>query len=286
MWSGTAESPLRDQIEDILQRAVVEADFSGVCLVKRGDETVYERAFGLAHRGFGIANTPATRFDIASITKLFTAVAIIQLVEREIIGLDTPVMPFLGRTGTPISDAVTVFHLLTHTSGIADDADEEAGEDYELLFVDNPNYAIRQTVDFLPQCSCKEAMFAPGEGVRYNNCAFILLGLMIEKATGISYREYVKEHIFRRAGMRDADVCAMDAVCPNLAEGYKKATADSGDVRWMKNIYSHPPIGSPDGGATVTALDLDTFLRAIAAGVLVSAASGRAVLSPQVHRCS
>ncbi|MBA2248036.1 MAG: beta-lactamase family protein, partial [Chloroflexia bacterium] len=99
-------------------------------------DTVYHRAFGLAHRGFAIPNRTSTRFDIASITKLFTAVAVLQLIERGAFNLETAVMPYLGRGGTKIADDVTVFHLLTHTSGIADDADEEAGESYEALFVD------------------------------------------------------------------------------------------------------------------------------------------------------
>lgn len=273
---------MQDRIDQILQRAASEADFSGVCLVTRGDETVYHRAFGLAHRGFGITNTTATRFDIASVTKLFTATAIMQLVERELIRLETRVMPFLERADTVISDAVTVFHLLTHTSGIAEDADEEAGEDYELLFIDKPNYAILKTVDFLPQCSCKEAVFAPGEGVRYNNCAFVLLGLVIERSTGVSYRDYVTEHIFRRAGMPGADFCAMDGVCPDLAEHYKRVTHDDGTTAWRKNIYSYPPVGSPDGGATVSALDLDIFYRAIANRSLLGEDAAGHLLTPKV----
>ena len=273
---------MHTHIEDILRRAVDDSGFSGVCLVKRGEETVSHRAFGLAHRGFGIANQTSTRFDIASITKLFTAVAVMQLVEREQFGLDTAVMPYLEREDTKISDAVTVFQLLTHTSGIADDADEEAGEDYELLFADRPNYSIRTTEAFLPQFAFKDPVFPPGKGVRYNNCAFVLLGLMIERATGLAYRDYVRDHIFRRAGMNGADFCAMDGVDPNLAEGYKKVTRVDGTVEWRKNIYSYPPIGSPDGGATVTAIDIDTFIRAVRDGRLLNAASTRAMLTPHV----
>ena len=260
---------VRDQIDDVLERAARDAHFSGVCLVTRGSDIVYHRAFGLAHLGYGIPNTLSTRFDIASVTKLFTATAIMQLIEQERLALDTAVMPFLERGDTAISDAVTVFQLLTHTSGIADDADEEAGESYEALFTDKPNYAIRQTVDFLPQFAWKVPVFAPGEGVRYNNCAFVLLGLMIEKVSGTSYREYVKKHIFCPAGMRGADFCAMDGISPDLAEHYKRVTHDDGTMEWRKNIYSYPPIGSPDGGATVTALDLDTFIRAALAGKLL-----------------
>ncbi len=153
---------MHDAIHTLLQRQATNSDFSGVCLVKRGEEEIVHVAYGLAHHGFGISNTTGTRFDIASVTKVFTAAAVMQLVDRGEFALDTRVMPFLGITGTKISDDVTVFHCLTHTSGIADDADEEAGEEYEALFRDTPNYSIRETCDFLPQFAYKPALFAPG----------------------------------------------------------------------------------------------------------------------------
>jgi CubicO group peptidase (beta-lactamase class C family) len=275
---------MRDDILAILERHHAGSDFSGVCLVRQGDTEIVHQAFGLAHRGFAIPNTVGTRFDIASVTKVFTATAIMQLVDRAQIALDTRVMPFLGIEGTRISDEVTVYHLLTHTSGIADDADEEAGEDYELLFVDKPNYSIRETRDFLPQFAWKEPVFAPGEGVRYNNCAFVLLGLVIEKVSGLPYRDYVRRNIFARAGMIGADFCAMDGVHARFAEHYKRIEGADGSVAWRKNIYSYPPIGSPDGGATVTALDLDLFLRAIMSHSLLSEEASAQMLRPHVKR--
>ena len=233
---------MRDAILAIIDRYEAEADFSGVVLVRQGDEDVVHEARGLAHRGFGIPNTVETRFDTASVGKIFTAAAIMQLVDRGELTLDTRVMPFLGIDGTRISDDVTVYHCLTHTSGIGDDADEEAGEDYELLFVDKPNYSIRETRDLLPQFIHKASNFAPGEGVRYNNVAFVLLGLVIEQATGMSYRDYVRRHVFAPAGMIEADFCAMDGTCPRFAEHYKKiehedGTVTGGPFRYLKVAF-------------------------------------------------
>ena len=91
---------------------------------------------------------------------------------------------YLGLEGTVISPDVTVRHLLTHTSGIGDDADEEAGESYEEVWRDRPNYSVREAVDFLPQFVHRAPNFAPGQGCRYNNCGYVLLGLMVERATG------------------------------------------------------------------------------------------------------
>jgi CubicO group peptidase (beta-lactamase class C family) len=275
---------MHDAILDILDRYHAEEDFSGVCLVRQGNRDLVHQAYGLAHRGFGIPNAVTTRFDVASVTKLFTAAAIMQIVDDGRLALDARLMPLLGLSGTAVSDDVTIFHCLTHTSGIGDDADEEAGEDYELLFVDKPNYSLRETADFVPQCTSREPNFPPGECDRYNNCAFVLLGLVIEKVTGMPYRNYVRRHIFASAGMASADFCAMDGICENFAEHYKRIEIPGGETLWRKSIYSYPPIGSPDGGATVTAEDLDRFIRAIRDNRLMRSTASRQLLSPQVKR--
>jgi CubicO group peptidase (beta-lactamase class C family) len=86
----------------------------------------------------------------------------------------------LGLEGTPFSKEINVLHLLTHTSGIGDDADEEAGERYEDLWKTKANYSVIETSDFLPQFVNKPANFPPGEGCRYCTCGYVLLGLLIE----------------------------------------------------------------------------------------------------------
>lgn len=275
---------MQPDILSLLDRHHAEAGFCGTVLIRRGDEDIVHRGYGSAHRGFSIANGPGIRYDIASITKIFTAAAVMQLVDAGTIALDTPVMPYLDIDGTRIGDDVTVFHCLTHTSGIADDADEEAGEDYELLFVDKPNYSIRETRDFLPQFAHKDPVSRPGERPRYNNVAFVLLGLVIEQASGLSYRNYVRQRIFIPAGMTGADFCAMDGTCANLAEHYKRIEHDNGDIEWRKNIYSYPPIGSPDGGATVRPDDLARFIRALRQNSLMSEEASAQILRPHVKR--
>ena len=224
------------------------------------------------------------RFDTASITKLFTSVATLQLIDRGLLSLDTGVIDFLGLKDTAISTDVNVFHLLTHTSGIGDDAEEEAGEDYADLWISKPNYSVTETVDFLPQFVHKPPNFAPGQGCRYCNCSFILLGLVIEQITGFSYRDYVRRNIFAPAHMVDTDFLRMDRVHEKVAEGADPIRDEEGNViAWKKNIYSYPPIGSPDAGALVTAADLDRFLRAVQTGKLLSPKQTQAFLTPQVH---
>jgi len=258
--------------------------FSGVVFITRGNTELYSGAFGSASRAWKIRNTLDVRFDTASITKLFTTVGILQLIDQKLLTFETSAIDYLGLEGTKISKDVNVFHLLTHTSGIGDDCEEEDGEVYEDLWKTRPNYSIRNTEDFLPQFIYKEPNFPPGRGCRYCNCSFVLLGLMIEKATGISYRDYVRKHIFEKAGMNHSDFLDMAHVNENVAEGSDPIRNDAGKIiGWKKNIYSYPPIGSPDSGAYVTARDLDRFLRVGQSGKLLSQELKEALFMPHVH---
>jgi len=263
-------------------REAIDA-FSGVVRVTVGGDERFAGAYGFASRSWRVRNTLDTRFDTASITKLFTAVATLQQVDAGAFGLDTSAVGYLGLEGTAISPDVTVRHLLTHTSGIGDDADEEAGEAYEDIFRTRPNYSVLETADFLPQFVHRPPNFAPGEGCRYNNCGYVLLGLMVERATGRAYRDVVRDDVFAPAGMSDSGFPRVDRVNERLAEGADPIRdAASAIVGWKRNIYSFPPIGSPDSGAVVTAADLDRFLRAVREGRLLSAGSTAAFLTPQV----
>lgn len=209
--------------------------------------------------------------------------AILQLIDQGRLTLDTGVIDFLQLGDTAISRDVTVYHLLTHTSGIGDDADEEAGESYEALWQDRPTHTVRETHDFLPQFLHKPPNFAPGEGCRYNNVSFILLGLIIEQLSGQSYRDYVQTAIFEPLGMRRTEFVSMDGVYDQVAEGYAPVyNAQGGLYGWRKNIYAYPPIGSPDGGAYTTVHDLDRFIRALRAGELLSETLTQALFTPQV----
>jgi len=142
-----------------------QSRFSGVALITRGDLQLYAGAFGYASRPWKIRNSLDTRFDTASVTKLFTSVATLQLIDRGLLTFDTGVVDFLALEGTAISKDVNVFHLLTHTSGIGDDAEEENGESYEDLWKTKANYSVTTTADFLPQFIHKPSNFPPGQGL-------------------------------------------------------------------------------------------------------------------------
>lgn len=253
-------------------------DFSGVVLVKRGDMTVFEAASGLATQRWGIPNTMDTRFDVASITKLFTSVAVLSLVGKGDLDLETSIHHYVDLEGTTIGADVTLLHLLTHTSGIADDADEEAGEVYSDLFVDTPNYSVIETKDYLPQFAFKEPLAPAGTQCRYCNVGYILAGLAIERVTGVSYRQYVFDEVMTRAGMLDSGFYDRRDAAPRVAEGW-----DLIDGTWVQNIYSYPPIGSPADGAHVTAADLARFIQAVRNGDLLNDEYTSEFFTPQVE---
>ena len=258
---------------------LADHEFSGVVLVRRGKTVVYEAATGLATQRWGVPNTMDTRFDTASITKLFTSVAVLQQVVAGNLDLEASIHHYVDLQGTRIPIEVNLLHLLTHTSGLADDADEEAGEDYAELWIDKPNYSVMETADFLPQFAYKEPLEDPGVDCRYCNVGYILAGLALEKVTGTSYRQYVFDEVFAKAGMTESGFYDRRDAAPRVAEGWDK----NDEGKWVENIYSYPPIGSPDGGAHVTAGDLIEFIQAVRAGKLLDAAHTEEFFLPQVE---
>lgn len=272
---------MREVIEKICTKYAKEENFSGVSLLKRKDEVIFEKAYGYANRSFQIPNEINTRFDTASITKVFTAAAILQLVQQKKLSLNDKITEIIDLSDTKIPRDVTIEQLLNHTSGIADDAEEEAGEEYSALFKESPNYAIRECKDFLPNFAYKEPNFKAGTDVRYCNCSFVLLGLVLEKLTEIGYREYVETNIFEKAGMKDSGFFAMDGIHENVAEGYKSIRDSHNQIiGYQKNIYSYPPIGTPDGGAYTTAEDMNRFLTAINKGLILNKKHAKILMQP------
>ncbi|MEG0470280.1 MAG: serine hydrolase [Longicatena sp.] len=251
---------MSEKIKELFDSYVNEHNFSGVALIKRGDNTTFEFTSGYAHKGYQISNHIHTRFDTASITELFTASGIVLLESEGKLRFTDKIHDLVDLSNTEIPTDVEIRHLLTHTSGIADDADEESGEDYSALFVDSPNYAFCENKDFLKNFAYKKSNFKAGTAVRYNNCAFVLLGLVIEKISGKGYREFITERIFKPFGMQSTLFHAMDHIGENIAEGYY---FNQTEQIWKKNIYSYPPIGTGDSGAYTTVYDLDRFIRTL-----------------------
>ena len=228
-----------------LDTAIRGSGFTGVVVVRHAGAIVFSEAYGYATPRWQIPNRVDTRFDTASITKLFTSVAVLQQVGAGRLDLDASIHSYVDLSGTTISDAVTLRHLLTHTSGIADDADEEAGEIYAELFVNKPCYALMETADFLPQFAHKPALAEPGTQARYCNASYVLAGLALERVVDESYRSYVTREVFQRAGMTTAGFFDRRDAVPGVAEGW-----DLVDGGWRSNIFSYPRSGHRTAGPT------------------------------------
>lgn len=262
-----------------------ENAFSGVVKIQRDNETLFEQAVGLANRAFSIANQLDTRFRIASITKMFTAVAVLQLIEQERVTLQTRIKPLLGLDGSGVPENATVFHLLTHTSGMADYFDENqyGMDDFAAMWETIPCQSLRCPADYVPLFIDQPPQFAPGEKFNYNGAGYIVLGLLIEQLSGLSYPGYIQRHIFDVAGMRQTGFFSFADVVTNVAEGYLPVKDETGAIMgWQRNIYATTAHGAPDGGAFSTADNLLAFLAAVRANRLLSSEMTKTFLTPHV----
>jgi CubicO group peptidase (beta-lactamase class C family) len=264
----------RADLDRLLRQWEVERDLSGTVLVTEGGRTVFEGCYGHADRAAGVPVEPRTRFALASITKLFTAVAVADLVAQGRLGFHDAVVDVLPAERRPatLRPDVTVHHLLTHTSGIADYAEEDEDTpgyvaDYGALWVDRPTYRMLRPADFLPLFGDLPPYRAPGERWQYCNAGYVVLGLVVEDVTGRPYTEVVEDRVFRRAGMAASGFFRLDEALPDVAVGYLPRTGP--DQPWRTNIYSVPVVGGADGGAYSTARDLDLFLHRLADGSLL-----------------
>lgn len=243
--------------------------FSGTVLVARGGDIVYAEAFGEANKDHHVANILETRFNIGSIGKTFTGVAIMQLVERAKLELAAPVVRYLPNF--PYGDDITIHHLLSHTSGLAN-------------YMAHPEYRsrmaqLRQIDDLLPLIYDQELVFdTPGEAYSYSNSGIVVLGAVIEKVTGQPYPQYVHDNILAPAGMTDTGINFWDRVVPNRAMGYTKSF--SGQI--SSAIFLVPP-ASADGGIETTVLDMLKFDRALNGETLLSDDSKARMFTPNLR---
>jgi CubicO group peptidase (beta-lactamase class C family) len=252
--------------------------FSGVVDVRREGEVLFQSACGLASPRWDVPNTLDIRFDVASISKLFTSVAVLQLVAAGRLDLDASIHEYADLTSTTIAPGVTLRHLLTHTSGIADIAEEDEGENYAEVFRVVPCHTIVTPRDFLPLFANKPPHFAPGSGSRYCNAGYIVAGMAVEYASGQGFRDYVEAEVLARADMTRSGYFDKRYAVPDLAEGFDPTD----DGRLEQNLYAYPPQGAPDGGAFCTAGDLHAFFAALRDGQLLPADLTDDFLTPQV----
>jgi len=254
-----------EDIEAEVQKQNSLLPFSGVIELRKSNRPIYKRAFGMANRSDSIPNNIATRFAIASGCKIFTAVAICQLIEKGVIAFDSRLKDCLDLEFPNFDPDVRVYHLLTHSSGIPDYFNEENDDDYEALWKDRPMYNLRAPGDFLPMFQNGSMRFKPGTRFGYSDSGYIILGLIIEQNSGLQFKDYIQENIFNPAGMTDSGYFATDRLPERTAYSY----IEDDDGNWRTNFFAVPIIGAPDGGAFTTVDDLAKFWLAFHDGILL-----------------
>jgi D-alanyl-D-alanine carboxypeptidase len=279
-----AASADAEQIAETLRRllaTLAEADqFSGAVLLARGDETLVAQAHGAASASFGVANRVDTRFNIGSMGKMFTAVAVAQLVDRGRLAFDDALTRHLPEYPVGAARADTLHQLLAHTAGVGD----FFGEAFFYAAKDR----FRTVDDLVPLVRDAARAFEPGQRWGYSNGGYVLLGAVVERASGRSYAEYVRENIHEPAGMTATDAGALDEIAPNLAGGYTHlavrytnpgiALGPAPSPR-RSNQYMIPMTGGPAGGSYSTVGDLVRFAGALRGRVLLPAGPAETVLA-------
>lgn len=236
--------------------------FSGVVLIAQNGAPVVERAYGMADREAGRPNDIETAFNIGSINKLFTAIAMRQLAAAGKLNLDSS----LGKAWPdyPNRDArrVTIRQLLEHKSGI--------GGDIFAAPTGRTRHDLRTLADFLPLFVNEPLRFEPGARQEYSNAGFIVLGLLVERLSGERYTDYVRRHIYEPAGMTRTGHWPVDSLPSNTAIGYVQGAERRENAQWVRNTDRLPGRGSSAGGGYSTAHDLLRLLNALRAGKIAS----------------
>jgi CubicO group peptidase (beta-lactamase class C family) len=258
MKSAANDAALGVELNRYLDGLAAADSFSGTVLVAKDGKPVFTKAYGMANKEKATPNNLETKFDLGSMNKMFTAIAIAQLAERGKLSFTDTIGKYLpDYPNKSIADKVTIHHLLTHTSGM--------GSYFNQKFFANIN-SLRTVPDYLPLFADEPLAFEPGAKWQYSNSGFVVLGLIIEKISGQSYYDYVREHIFKPAGMNNTDSYERDRVIPNLAIGYTRAgengRPDPAAPR-RANTAMRPPKGSPAGGGYSTVDDLLKFSLAL-----------------------
>jgi len=264
--TGAPGSPATWRSLDAALKAEAAAgQFSGAVLVARDGDPVLDAGYGLADRATGTANTPATRFCIASIGKLFTAVAIGQLAEQGKLAFDAPVGDYLAGLPAAIAAHVTIGELLDMTSGLGN----------TVLGRANPPRTLAAMVALIGR---EPLAFTPGSRVSYSNDGFILLGAVVQRLSGESYAGYLARHVLGPAGMTDTGYATYQPQrVPEMAHGY----ALTGST--LTDISGRPQIANPSGGAYSTTGDLLKFAVAVLDHRLLSPAMTAEILTPRVN---
>jgi len=245
-------------LDDRLSRRAADSLLSGAILVAHDGRPVFGRAYGIADRRSNRPNTLDTRFTLASMGKMLTATAIAQLVEQGRVALDSPIVRYLpDYPNQRFARTATVRHLLSHRSGL--------GSYWNRLY-EQRRATLTTVASHLPLFAADSIPFAAGARFRYSNAGFQVLGLIIERVSGQSFYDYVREHVFAPAGMTSTGYYGPSGEVAGGAVGYSRSGPNA---PWRDNLGSREIKGGPAGGGYSTVGDLLRFAQALTDGRLM-----------------
>jgi CubicO group peptidase (beta-lactamase class C family) len=243
------------KIDELMTLCSSAGQFNGSALVVENGKVIYRKSFGYANLEWNIPNTPDTKFRIGSITKSFTAILVLQLVEQGKLNLEAKITNYLPNFPKKTGDKITVNQLLTHTSGLPD---------YNNVpdFFRMVQSGLLSQDEILKRISEYDLLFEPGTKFGYSSDGYILLGAMIEKVTGKPYQQVLEENILNPLRMKNTGYSRRDLVLEKRASGYRKRLSG----------YENPLyyVESPAAGMYSTVDDLYLWEQALYAGTLLS----------------
>lgn len=266
----------KDTLKKFLEDLADKDQFSGAVLVTQNNQTAFEYVSGFANKEKEIKNTIDTQFNIGSMDKMFTSICIASLVEKKLVSFDDFISKYIPDVPSRLN-TMTIHHLLTHQEGlpsyfnnnyIEKRLELKTVDDYIRLFIEDP------------------LLFEPGERYSYSNSGFILLGSIIEKVTGQSYYEHVKEIVFEKAEMTKTGSIEIINSDQNIALGYtnrKVYSQQTFEGEKRENTDDLPFRGGPAGGGYSTVKDLTKFAQALMNNKLLTPEMTRLVTTPKIQ---
>jgi D-alanyl-D-alanine carboxypeptidase len=253
-----------------LDEQLKEDRFAGAVLIGRRGRTIFQKAVGLANRESGTPNTLETKFRNGSMNKMFTATAVMQLVEAGKLSLDDPVGKIMADyPNADVAKKVTIRHLLGHTGG--------TGDFFGPLFAKH-RLTLKTHADYVAMFGDRAPLHEPGAEFRYSNYGMVLLGAIIERVSGLSYFDYVRTKVFEPAGMTSTGSLPETETVPNRSTGYMRR-----NEAWAPNTDTLPWSGMSAGGGYSTVGDFFRFAEALQSGKLVSKASLTQMIAPGLN---
>lgn len=265
------DAALAQAADEYVSKMAHSDDFSGVVMIGKSGSPIFQKTWGYANREEKLPNTINTRFNLGSINKSFTQIAIHQLAARGKLSFTDTIKTFLP--DYPNQDAankVTIKQLLDMTSGIGD----FFGERYEAACKSK----INNIADYLPLFADKPLEFEPGSRRRYSNGGYIVLGAIIEKVSGTDYYSYARDNLFIPAKMTRSDWLAKDSTESNMAVGYTRVSGPGvtqPDKERHRNTAMLPQRGSSAGGGYSTAQDLLNYTVFLQSNLVPASFNGR-----------